>query len=190
MSDNSGGGEFFAGLLIGGLVGAAAALLMAPQSGEETRTQIRDASFELKERANETIAEAREKADAITADARRRAEEIVAEGRKRSEEMVSEARKRAEEIQASLPSSMKGSPKASCEQRWPTLRKMVKTRSESHKRVLSWSVSRCRNHQPKRAKRPHSKSGVRKAPDGPAMRPETPLAVENSVGKPAAIQGA
>ena len=86
MSDNSGGGEFFAGLLIGGLVGAAAALLLAPQSGEETRTQIRDASFELKERANETIAEAREKADAITADARRRAEEIVAEARKRSEE--------------------------------------------------------------------------------------------------------
>ncbi len=107
MADHNGGGEFFAGLLIGGLVGAAVALLMAPQSGEETRAQIRDTSLELKERANETMAEAREKAEAITADARRRAEEIVAEGRKRSEEIVAEARKRAEEIQASVPAGRK-----------------------------------------------------------------------------------
>ena len=35
-------GAFFSGFLIGGLVGAAVALLMAPQSGEETRTLIRD----------------------------------------------------------------------------------------------------------------------------------------------------
>ena len=33
-------GAFISGFLIGGLVGAAVALLMAPQSGEETRTMI------------------------------------------------------------------------------------------------------------------------------------------------------
>ena len=43
-----------------------------------------------------------------------------------------------------------------------------------------------RNRQPKRAKRPHSKFSDRKALDGPAMRPKTPLAVENGVGKLAA----
>ncbi len=43
-----------------------------------------------------------------------------------------------------------------------------------------------RNRQPKRAKRPHSKFSDRKALDGPAMRPATPLAVENGVGKLAA----
>ena len=49
MADRSGGGaEFFAGLVIGGLVGAALALLLAPQSGEETRAQIRDKSLEYK----------------------------------------------------------------------------------------------------------------------------------------------
>jgi hypothetical protein len=43
-----------------------------------------------------------------------------------------------------------------------------------------------RNRQPKQAKRPHSKFSDRKALDGPAMRPATPLAVENGVGKLAA----
>jgi len=44
-----------------------------------------------------------------------------------------------------------------------------------------------RKRQSKRAKRPHSKFSDRKALDGPAMRPKTPLAVENGVGKLAAI---
>ena len=35
----------------------------------------------------------------------------------------------------------------------------------------------------KRAEKPHSKFSGRKALDGPATRPETPLAVENGVGK-------
>jgi hypothetical protein len=34
----------------------------------------------------------------------------------------------------------------------------------------------------KRAEKPHSKFSDRKALDGPATRPETPLAVENGVG--------
>jgi hypothetical protein len=53
---------------------------------------------------------------------------------------------------------------------------------------LTWFASRWRNHQLKRAEKPHSKSSGRKALDGPATRPKTPLAVENSVGKPAADQ--
>ncbi|NJN95827.1 MAG: YtxH domain-containing protein [Anaerolineales bacterium] len=59
---NSGGIEFFAGLVIGGLVGAALALLMAPQSGEETRAQLRDKSLEFKDRAEEGVLEARQRA--------------------------------------------------------------------------------------------------------------------------------
>ena len=104
MANRNGGGEFFAGLIIGGLVGAAIALLMAPQSGEETRAQIRDASIELKDRADMTIAEARTKAEAITADARRRAEEITADARKRADKIIADARKKADEISAAASS--------------------------------------------------------------------------------------
>lgn len=60
MSDKSGGAEFFAGLVIGGLVGATLALLLAPQSGEETRAQIRDKSIEYKGRAEEGYMSARQ----------------------------------------------------------------------------------------------------------------------------------
>ncbi len=52
MSDNSSEfGSFLAGFLIGGLVGAATALLLAPQSGEDTRNVIVTKSIELKEMA-------------------------------------------------------------------------------------------------------------------------------------------
>ena len=49
--------SFFTGFFVGALVGGAAALLMAPQSGEETRAQIRDKGIELKEKAEATYGE-------------------------------------------------------------------------------------------------------------------------------------
>jgi len=103
MSEHDGGGEFFAGMLIGGLVGAALGLLLAPQSGEQTRGQLRSTGMEIKERAGEAMDEARDKAEAITADARRRAEEIITDARKRSEEIIAEARRRSDELQATFP---------------------------------------------------------------------------------------
>jgi hypothetical protein len=43
---------------------------------------------------------------------------------------------------------------------WPTRSQTVKTRKRNHKRVLTRSAGRWRNHQSKRAKRPHSKISV------------------------------
>lgn len=57
----------------------------------------------------------------------------------------------------------------------------------NHRRVCTWFAGRWRNHQSKRAEKPHSKFRRSNARNGPATRPETPLAVENSVGKPAAL---
>jgi gas vesicle protein len=48
MSDENSGGAFWTGFLLGGLVGAAAALLMTPQSGETTRTQLQERGSQLK----------------------------------------------------------------------------------------------------------------------------------------------
>lgn len=79
MSNNSGEfGAFVAGFLIGGLVGAATALLMAPQSGEETRAIIQEKSIELKDAATTAAEDAIARAEAAAADARAYADEMKA----------------------------------------------------------------------------------------------------------------
>jgi gas vesicle protein len=47
------GFSFIGGFVLGGIVGAAAALLLAPASGEETRDQIRSEGVALKHRGQE-----------------------------------------------------------------------------------------------------------------------------------------
>jgi gas vesicle protein len=81
---NNEGAAFFAGLVIGGLVGAALALLLAPQSGEETRAQIRDKSLEYKDLAEERILEARQRAT----DAGHRAQEQISTLQEKSKEAL------------------------------------------------------------------------------------------------------
>ena len=44
-----------AGILIGGLAGALTMLLLAPQSGSDTRRQIREKSIELRDRTSEMM---------------------------------------------------------------------------------------------------------------------------------------
>ena len=55
--DSNGGAasSAVAGLVIGGLAGAGAALLFAPQSGKETREQIQQKTIELRDRTAETV---------------------------------------------------------------------------------------------------------------------------------------
>lgn len=45
------------GMLIGALVGAVAMLLLAPQSGKDTRTQIQKKGIELRDRTTEMVEE-------------------------------------------------------------------------------------------------------------------------------------
>ncbi|MFC2052676.1 YtxH domain-containing protein [Chloroflexota bacterium] len=73
-NDNGNFGSFFAGLVLGGLIGAAVALLYAPQSGEETRILIKDKSVELKDT---TV----EKADLARVQAKQKAAEWQEKGK-------------------------------------------------------------------------------------------------------------
>lgn len=81
MSDDSHGWEFLTGFLLGTVVGAAAALLLAPQSGEETREVIRERGIELKGRATELSEQGRRRAEELAAEARQRAAEAQERGR-------------------------------------------------------------------------------------------------------------
>ena len=77
-------GGFLAGLLVGGLAGAGAMLLLAPQSGEKTRAQIQQKSIELRDQTAKTVegavAQARGKARQITDDVHKQAEELQQRG--------------------------------------------------------------------------------------------------------------
>lgn len=76
---------FLAGLLIGGLLGAGAMLLLAPQSGKRTRARIQRRSMELRDQASETIegamAQTQAKAHQITSDVRGQAAELQQRGK-------------------------------------------------------------------------------------------------------------
>lgn len=100
MSDSDADfGAFLTGLIVGGLVGAAVALLMAPQSGEETRTLIKDKSIELKDRAMETAEDTRVRAEKALEDARLRLNDAVEETRLRTDELARVTRERASDLQ-------------------------------------------------------------------------------------------
>ena len=58
-------GTFLAGLVLGGLVGAAMAMLLAPASGPDTRRQIKEKSLELKSQAEQQVEEARKRAEEL-----------------------------------------------------------------------------------------------------------------------------
>jgi gas vesicle protein len=58
--DDSGAGTVVAAFVLGALTGAAVALLMAPQSGEETRRMLAEKAREGREKAGEAARQGRE----------------------------------------------------------------------------------------------------------------------------------
>jgi gas vesicle protein len=106
MSDESHGAGFLTGLILGGLIGAGAALLLAPQPGDETRAELREKGIELRERVLE-----------ISEEARRRAEELQVEGRSavetqvaRVEEAIEEGKKAASKKKEQLRDELEQAP--------------------------------------------------------------------------------
>ena len=70
-------GKFLAGVVVGGAVGAIAGLLLAPQTGEETREMLNDATKDVAKRTNDTVKEIQEKADTIATDLQKKGDEIM-----------------------------------------------------------------------------------------------------------------
>jgi len=85
MSNQYRGVLFLAGLVTGSLVGVGVALLLAPQSGVETRGQIKDKSVELKDGVVEGLTEAGHRVQAQVATS----QEILENGRRSAKEAIS-----------------------------------------------------------------------------------------------------
>ena len=67
---------FLAGLLVGGLAGAGAMLLLAPQSGKETRAQIQQKGIELRDQTVKAVEGAATQACRMTENVREQAGEL------------------------------------------------------------------------------------------------------------------
>ena len=107
MSDHDEFGAFLVGFIVGGLTGAVVALLLAPQSGEETRALIKERSIELRDKATSEAEEAWRRAEAAAEEARKRAEEFAKEAQERGEEITLKARERGEEMLDSAKKAIK-----------------------------------------------------------------------------------
>jgi gas vesicle protein len=90
----------FTGLLIGGLIGAATALLMAPRSGEETRTEIRNKAVEYRDRTkdvlNETVTQAKSKATHLKEGVMEEADELRHRGKQVADQQLERVSNAAE----------------------------------------------------------------------------------------------
>lgn len=70
-------GKFLAGFVVGGALGAVAGILLAPQSGEETRELLTDASKDIVKKTDKTVKDIQEKADSCVSDMQKKGDEIM-----------------------------------------------------------------------------------------------------------------
>lgn len=103
MSDNNDFFTFFAGMVIGGLVGAATALLLAPASGEETRAILRDKSIELKDKAVEYGQDVQLRAEKALDDTREQLEVVLEDLRDRTSELSQMLKHEKEQAASEVP---------------------------------------------------------------------------------------
>ncbi len=83
MKDNRDGMGFFFGLLVGSVVGATVAIMLAPDSGEKTREVLKGKASEYKDQLATLAAEYKDKAAALTAEYREKIGEMAVKMRER-----------------------------------------------------------------------------------------------------------
>lgn len=71
-------GKFIAGFAAGSILGGLIGIILAPQSGEETREMLADKSKEMYGKAQDTVSEIQSKADDIVSDMQKKGDELIA----------------------------------------------------------------------------------------------------------------
>src|SRR5512143_1599239 len=103
------GAPLLAGLMIGGLLGAGAMLLLAPQAGRQTREELRDGAMELKDRTTENVRgkvyEARSRAQQMASNVREKAMDLQNQGKDMAIEQLDRVANAAESSKKSLQAS-------------------------------------------------------------------------------------
>ncbi|WP_318614183.1 YtxH domain-containing protein [Sporosarcina sp. YIM B06819] len=86
--DSSAAGSFLFGALVGGIIGAATALFLAPKSGSEMRVDFTTQAVQLKDKSIEISSVAKEKATEFTSVAKEKTGELSKSIQEQSEQLV------------------------------------------------------------------------------------------------------
>ena len=97
------------GMLVGGLAGAVTMLLLAPQSGEDTRMRIQEKGIELRDRTaammEDVMMKARSSADKLTIEGREKIKELKQQGQELAVEQLDRVSEAAQAGKKALQSS-------------------------------------------------------------------------------------
>ena len=69
--------KFLSGFAIGAALGAVAGILLAPQSGAETREMLGDMASDVDKKTDEAVKDIQKRADNIVSDVQEKGEEIM-----------------------------------------------------------------------------------------------------------------
>lgn len=108
MSEHDEFGAFLIGFIIGGLTGAAVSLLMAPQSGEETREFLKERAIELRDKAQETAQTTADQVGVRADEVRSRAGDLRQRGQVILEEQRSKLSNTVQNLRSSAEQGMGG----------------------------------------------------------------------------------
>lgn len=70
-------GKFVTGFAIGSIVGGLIGVILAPQSGEETREMLADKSKDICSKAHDAVSEIQTKADGIVSDMQSKGDQLI-----------------------------------------------------------------------------------------------------------------
>jgi gas vesicle protein len=99
MAERNDLGAFLIGFVVGGLTGAAVSLLMAPQSGDDTREFLRERAIELRDKASETAQVTAEQVNTTAEQVRVRATELADKAKVNAEDLQHRGQVVAEDLQ-------------------------------------------------------------------------------------------
>lgn len=119
MSDRDDFGAFLVGFIVGGVSGAIAALLLAPQSGEETRTMIKDKTIELRDQAATTVEESLDKAEKAANEAIKKAETLLNDAKKKAAEVAEQGQVILEDTKSKAAKAVKSATKSTAKKEPP-----------------------------------------------------------------------
>ncbi|MFD1207188.1 MULTISPECIES: YtxH domain-containing protein [Sporosarcina] len=93
--DNSGAGSFLLGALVGGVIGAAAALFLAPKTGKEMRDDFSEQAVQIKNKSIELSAVAKDKATELTSVAKEKTDGLTKSIQEQSGQLVDKVKSMA-----------------------------------------------------------------------------------------------